>query len=47
VLPFFGNLPPCLIGMEACGGAHFWGRRDSRPRGTLCGGWPRSSSSRT
>jgi transposase len=27
VLPFFGNLPPCLIGMEACGGAHFWGRR--------------------
>jgi len=20
------NLPPCLIGMEACGGAHFWAR---------------------
>ena len=27
VLPFFGNLPPCLIGMEACGGAHHWARR--------------------
>lgn len=23
---FFANLPPCLIGMEACTGAHFWGR---------------------
>lgn len=22
VLGFFANLPPCLIGMEACGGAH-------------------------
>lgn len=21
---FFSNLPACLIGMEACGGAHFW-----------------------
>jgi transposase len=27
VLPFFGNLPACLIGMEACGGAHHWARR--------------------
>jgi transposase len=26
MLPYFGNLPPCLIGMEACGGAHFWAR---------------------
>lgn len=24
---FFGNLPPCLVGMEACGGAHHWARR--------------------
>ena len=24
---FFVNLPPCLIGMEACGGAHYWGRK--------------------
>lgn len=24
---FFSNLPPCLIGMEACGGAHHWARK--------------------
>jgi transposase len=24
---FFANLPPCLIGMEACAGAHFWARK--------------------
>lgn len=23
---FIANLPPCLIGMEACGGAHYWVR---------------------
>ncbi|MGH8604283.1 MAG: IS110 family transposase [Gammaproteobacteria bacterium] len=26
VLEFFANLSPCLIGMEACPGAHYWGR---------------------
>lgn len=26
VLRFFERLPPCLIGMEACGGAHYWAR---------------------
>jgi len=26
VLPFFANLPPCLIGLEACGGSHYWAR---------------------
>ena len=26
VLDFFAQLPPCLVAMEACGGAHFWGR---------------------
>lgn len=26
VLTFFANLPVCLIGIEACGGAHYWGR---------------------
>ena len=26
VLSFFANLPPCLVGMEACGGAHYWAR---------------------
>jgi transposase len=24
--PFFANLPTCLIGMEACASAHYWGR---------------------
>jgi len=23
---FFAKQPPCLIGMEACGGAHYWHR---------------------
>jgi len=27
VLTFFINLQPCLIGMEACGSAHHWGRK--------------------
>lgn len=26
LLPFFGKLRPCLIGMEACGTSHYWGR---------------------
>lgn len=26
VLAFFGQMPPCVVAMEACGGAHFWGR---------------------
>ena len=26
VAMFFGNLPPCLLGMEACASAHHWGR---------------------
>ena len=24
---FFANMEPCLIGMEACGGAHYWARQ--------------------
>ena len=24
---FIANLPPCLVGMEACGNAHFWARK--------------------
>lgn len=23
---FFANLPACLVGLEACGGAHYWAR---------------------
>lgn len=26
VLKFFRDLPPCLVGMEACGSAHYWAR---------------------
>ena len=28
--PFFANLVPCLIGMEACGSAHFWAHKLQR-----------------
>jgi len=27
LLAFMKNLPPCLVGMEACGGAHYWARK--------------------
>ena len=27
IVPFFTNLQPCLVGMEACGGAHYWARK--------------------
>jgi transposase len=30
VAVYFGNLPPCLIGVEACATAHHWGRRLER-----------------
>lgn len=26
LLPFLANLPPCLMGMEACSGSHYWAR---------------------
>jgi transposase len=26
VLEFFRTLPPCVVAMEACGGAHYWAR---------------------
>src|SRR3974390_51334 len=26
VLAFFANLPPCLIGIEACASSHYWAR---------------------
>ena len=26
VLEFFASLPPCVVAMEACGGAHYWAR---------------------
>src|SRR4051794_28605296 len=27
VLEFFANLPPCLVGLEACAAAHYWARK--------------------
>jgi len=27
---YFARLEPCLIGMEACGDAHFWSRELTR-----------------
>ena len=30
VLSFFGNLEPCLVGMEACGASHYWARELAR-----------------
>ena len=27
VAAFFAQLAPCLVGMEACGGSHFWARK--------------------
>jgi transposase len=26
VIPFFGKLAPCLVGLEACGTSHYWAR---------------------
>jgi len=26
VLRYFEKLPPCLVGLEACGGSHYWAR---------------------
>ena len=31
VLVFFGQLQPCVVAMEACGCAHFWGREVGKP----------------
>src|SRR3954468_11999637 len=30
VLNFFANLSPCMIGLEACAGSHYWGRELQR-----------------
>jgi transposase len=31
VLPYLAKQAPCLIGMEACGGAHYWARELRNP----------------
>ena len=33
---YFGKLPPCLIGMEACATSHHWAR-ELRKLGQTCG----------
>jgi len=30
MLAFFERLPPCLVGMEACGSSHYWARQLSK-----------------
>ena len=35
VLPFFAALPPCIVAMEACAGAHHWGREIGKCRATI------------
>ena len=30
VLEFLAGVPPCVVAMEACGGAHYWGREIAR-----------------
>ena len=30
VLTFIANVPKCLVGMEACGGANYWAREISK-----------------
>jgi transposase len=30
VLEFFAQMPRCEIGIEACGGAHYWSRKPTK-----------------
>ncbi len=30
VLTYFAQLPPCVVGIEACGGSHYWARELSK-----------------
>ena len=36
LVKFFGGLPQCLIGMEACSTSHYWARRIGAPEAALC-----------
>ncbi|CAB3774676.1 hypothetical protein LMG29542_08054 [Paraburkholderia humisilvae] len=31
----FATLEPCVIGMEACGSSHYWGRELTKPGHTV------------
>jgi transposase len=37
VLEFFAAQPPCLVALEACGGAHHWARELWQAGATRCG----------
>ena len=39
VLAFFANLAPCVVGMEACAGSHFWAREIARLGHTASSSW--------
>jgi transposase len=32
LLPFMARLPTCLVGMEACGGVHYWAHEIAKLR---------------
>jgi len=36
MLKFFAQVPPCLVGIEACGTAHYW-LASFRLSGMMCG----------
>ena len=37
VLAFFGKLPPCLVGIEACASSHYWAREIAKLGHQLAG----------
>jgi len=43
LLAFFAKLPPTVIGMEACGAAHYWAR-ELRKVGSLLGAFAKASA---
>ena len=43
VLEFFAQLPPCLIGIEACAGAHYWARELPKLGHTVKSSWRHST----
>jgi hypothetical protein len=40
VLSYFAQLPSCLIGLEACGGAHYWARELGKLGHDVRFSWP-------
>jgi len=47
LLPFMARLQPCLVGMEACGGAHHWAREIAKLGHEVKLMSPRALSART